>query len=154
MHIYVWYKGVHNYKVFALDSFISFIGISCVTYTPTGFCKNFQSVFDYPVKIAVNTSHGGDISTSQKTADNFHYLLTKGLPVHKQCLNELLPFICRWVFPPCDPAFNVSVEQYVCRRSCEILTNFVCNEICFIQKVNMCPWYVLWHFISIIYKKD
>ena len=81
------------------------------------------------MKIAVNTSHGGDIAARQQVADNFYVLLTRRLPVNKQCLNVLLPFICRWVFPPCDPAFNVSVEQTVCRRACEILTNFDCNEL-------------------------
>ena len=107
--------------------FLFFIEISCITYEPTGHCKGFQSVFKHPVKIAVNTSDG--IDTSERTAAIFYNLLTSRLSVHKQCLTVLLPFICRWVFPTCDPAFNVSVEQYTCRRTCEILTNFVCNEV-------------------------
>ena len=107
-----------------------FIETRCLTYEPTEVCENFQSIFDHPVKIAVNTTHAGNISKSQSTALTFYYLLTSHqLTVHKQCLNVLLPFICRWVFPTCDPAFNVSIEQYICRRSCEIFTNFVCNEV-------------------------
>ena len=106
-----------------------FIEIACVNYKPTGVCENFQSIFDYPVKIAVNLTHAENISTSQITAFTFYRLLTSKLIVHKQCLKVLLPFVCRWVFPTCDPAFNVSVEQYICRRGCEILTNFVCNEV-------------------------
>ena len=105
------------------------IEITCLTYTPAGFCGDFQSIFDYPVKIAVNTSHAGNITKSQDTANIFKVLLTSQLNVHKQCLRYLLPFICRWTFPTCDPAYNVSIEQYICRRACEILTNFVCNEV-------------------------
>ena len=107
--------------------FYIIIEISCVTYQPTGICKDFQSKLDHPVKIAVNTSDG--IETSQLTAGIFNNLLTSQLSVHKHCLDELLPFICRWVFPTCDPAYNISVEQYTCRRTCEIFTNFVCNEV-------------------------
>lgn len=107
-----------------------FTEISCITYKPTGVCENFQEIFDYPVKTAVNRSHARNISTSEITASAFYNLLTTSqLTVHKQCLNVLLPFVCRWVFPTCDPAFNVSIEQYICRRGCEILTNFVCNEV-------------------------
>ena len=106
-----------------------FIEIACVNYNSTEVCENFQSIFDYPVKIAVDLTHAENISASQRTALVFYYLLTSQLTVHKQCLDVLLPFVCRWVFPTCDPAFNVSVEQYICRRGCEILTNFVCNEV-------------------------
>ena len=106
-----------------------FIEIACVNYKPTEVCENFQSIFDYPVKIAVDLTHDKNISTSQITALTFYSVLTSLLTVHKQCLDVLLPFVCRWVFPTCDPAFNVSVEQYICRRGCEILTNFVCNEV-------------------------
>ena len=106
-----------------------FIEITCVNYNSTEVCENFQSIFDYPVKIAVDLTHGENISASQRTALIFYGLLTSHLTVHKQCLDVLLPFVCRWVFPTCDPAFNVSVEQYICRRGCEILTNFVCNEV-------------------------
>ena len=98
-----------------------------MTYQPTGICKGFQSGFDHPVKIAVNTSNS--IETSELTAEIFYNLLKSRLAVHEHCLNVLLPFICRWVFPTCDPAYNISVEQYTCRRTCEILTNFVCNEV-------------------------
>lgn len=115
--------------MYILHATYLFIEIACLTYKPVGICQDFQSIFDHPVKIAVNTSHAGNISASQRTSFIFHHLLTSELTVHKQCLNVLLPFVCRWVFPTCDPAFNVSVEQYICRRACEILTNFVCNEV-------------------------
>ena len=98
-----------------------------MTYQPTGICKDFQSGFEHPVKIATNTTNG--IATNEFTSAVFYTLLTSRLAVHKQCLNALLPFICRWVFPTCDPAYNVSVQQYTCRRTCEIFTNFVCNEV-------------------------
>lgn len=121
----MWY----NSMTVRFDKVFLYIEILCLDYTPSGVCQDFQSMFDHPVKIAVNTTHSGDISKSQRTASTFYHLLTSQLTVHKQCLKVLLPFVCRWVFPTCDPAFNVSIEQYVCRRGCEILTNFVCNEV-------------------------
>ena len=105
-----------------------FIEVSCETYQSSGPCQGFQLIFDHPVQIALNTSVG--IPATERTAATFYGILTSGfLPVHKHCLNVLLPFICRWVFPTCDPGYNVSVEQFTCRRTCEILTNFVCNEV-------------------------
>ena len=98
-----------------------------MTYEPKGTCKGLLSQFDHPVKIAINTSLG--IETMERTADLFYTLLTSQLNVNKQCLNVLLPYICRWVFSTCDPAYNTSVEQQTCRRTCEIFTNFVCNEV-------------------------
>ena len=50
------------------------------------------------------------------------------MTVHKKCLDAILPFVCRGVFQTCDPAFNVSIKQRLCRRVCETLNHFVCNE--------------------------
>ena len=107
--------------------FCFYIEIQCMPYEPQGICKGFLSQFDHPVKIAINTSLG--IGTIEQTADLFYTILTSRLPVHKQCLDVLLPYICRWIFSTCDPAYNESIEQYTCRRTCEIFTNFVCNEV-------------------------
>ena len=108
---------------------ILLIEILCVTYTPTGYCKDFQSVFDHPVKIAVRRSDPEDITHNQLAASIFYEILTNQVvTVHKKCLDAALPFICRGVFQTCDPAFNVSIRQRLCRRVCETLTTFVCNE--------------------------
>ena len=101
-----------------------------MTYTPSGICKDFQSLFNYPVKFAVDSPNPDvNISDSQKAVDLFHLVLTSYLNPNKKCLDVALPFICRGMFPTCDPAFNVSVRQRVCARTCEILTVFVCNEL-------------------------
>ena len=106
------------------------IEISCVTYIPTGFCKYYQSVYDYPVKIAVNESFEGDIASIQKNADAFYIFLTKARANgNKHCINAMLPIMCRAIFSTCDPAFNVSIKQIMCRRICEVLSIFVCNEL-------------------------
>ena len=106
------------------------IEISCVTYIPTGFCGYFQSLYDYPVKIAVNESFGEDIATIQKNADALYIFATKSIVnIYKHCINATLPMMCRGVFPTCDPAFNVSIKQLMCRRICEVLSIFVCNEL-------------------------
>ena len=48
------------------------------------------------------------------------------LNVHKKCSELLEHFICRWLFTTCDPAFNASVVQHICRRGCDILSTIVC----------------------------
>ena len=109
---------------------LSFIDVSCVVYTPDGVCKDFQSLFDHPVKFAVDSSDPDvNISKSQYTVNLFYHILTSFLNPNKKCLDVALPFLCRGLFPTCDPAFNVSVRQRVCARTCEILTVFVCNEL-------------------------
>ena len=102
-------------------------GISCVTYTPTGPCGDLLSMYDHPVKFVVNTSRAPNISSYQATADRFLRVLNV-LNVNKQCFDVLQRFICHWVFATCDPAFNVSVNQHICRRGCEILSTFVCQS--------------------------
>ena len=107
-----------------------FIEISCVTYIPTGFCENYQSVYDYPVKVAVNESFEGGIASIQKNADAVYiFITTSGANVNKHCTNATLPIMCRGIFSTCDPAFNVSIKQFICRRICEVLSIFVCNEL-------------------------
>ena len=108
---------------------IFFIEISCVTYMPTGFCECYQSIYDHPVKIAVNKSSEGDIVGAQKIADALYIFMTSEANVHKHCINAMLPMMCRGVFSTCDPAFNVSIKQLMCRRICEVLSIFVCNEV-------------------------
>ena len=119
---------MHLYSWLHYDYLLYFIEILCVTYKPTGFCKDFQSAFDHPVKIAVRSSDPNDITLNQFAANIFYEILTNQVTVHKKCLDAILPFVCRGVFQTCDPAFNVSIRQRLCRRVCETLTHFVCNE--------------------------
>lgn len=100
-----------------------------MSYTPTGVCKNLL-MYDHPVKYAVNVSNHGSILAYQNSFTVFHeFLMSDLLNVHQQCLDALISFLCHWIFITCDPAFNVSVEQNVCRRACETLTMFVCPEV-------------------------
>ena len=104
--------------------------ISCVSYEPSGMCKNF-TYFNHPVTFAVNTSRYRNISTYQDTFTTYYnfFLSSDALSVNKRCLDALIPFLCRSVFITCDPAFNQSVEQRMCRRACETVTKFVCPEV-------------------------
>lgn len=78
------------------------------------------------MKFAINTSNGQDLEAQvNKFVGYLSYNVTI---IHSQCLEVLLPFICRWVFfPTCEPALDKPVGQRVCRRACEILT-FICPE--------------------------
>ena len=97
---------------------------------PTGFCEYYQSMYDHPVKIAVNKSFEGDIAGAQEFANAMYiFITTSGPIVNKYCMNALLPIMCRGVFSTCDPAFNESIKQFMCRRVCEVLSTFVCNEV-------------------------
>ena len=86
--------------------------------------------YDYPVKIAVNRSRAESISVYQMSSTKFsNFLMNASLNANQKCLDALVPFVCRWVFSTCDPAFNKPVEQSICRRACETLTIFVCPEV-------------------------
>ncbi len=51
--------------------------------------------------------------------------------ISEQCLNVLTPFLCRYAFPTCDPAFgyDTPTPQAICRRDCEIVRDFYCPEV-------------------------
>lgn len=104
------------------------MNITCVSYTPTGRCENMTLLYDHPVKFAVNTSRATDISSYQETADLF-FTIIDTLDPSRKCLELLERVMCRWVFATCDPAFNVSVLQQICRRGCDILSTIVCPDI-------------------------
>jgi len=105
---------------------------SCVSCIPDEICKDYLSVYDHPVKYYVNTTKPDSNNTIICTPGDRNSEFAKSLSsvdfLNDRCLDTLLPFVCRWVlYPTCDPAFNVSTPQRVCRRACEILT-FVCPE--------------------------
>ena len=86
-------------------------------------------MFDHPVKFALSIN--GSFSDIEAQVDMFANVLHHNADViHGHCYDILLRFVCRWVyFPTCDPAYNVSVSQHICRRACEILTIFECPEV-------------------------
>ena len=105
--------------------------ISCVQYEPTGVCGNeLSGYYDHPVTIAVNMSRAENISVYQTASTILNnFIMNVSLNASQQCLAKLVPFVCRWAFTTCDPAFDRPVEQSICRRACETLTAFVCPEI-------------------------
>ena len=125
MFVYV----IHNLMLFVV--YRNSRNISCVEYEPTGACMNrLSGYYDHAVKIAVNTSRTGNISVYQMSSTKFNnFLMNDSLNANQRCLDALVPFVCRWVFRTCDPAFDKPVEQSICRRACETLTVFVCPEI-------------------------
>ena len=91
-------------------------------------CRQSLQVYSHPVKYAFNTSVARNYSEYQNYFTEYNKLLITDLKVHKQCLDSLMPFLCRSTFITCDPAFNASVRQNICRRACETLT-FMCPEV-------------------------
>ena len=85
-------------------------------------------MFDHPVKFALSIN--GSFSDIEAQVNMFANVLRHNVDIiHGHCYDILLRFVCRFVyFPTCDPAFNVSVSQHICRRGCEILTLFECPE--------------------------
>ena len=93
---------------------------------PEGYCQSIT--YDHPVKIAVNTSYKED--DKQEIVNILYGFATDpGSIINKHCLDVFLPIMCRGVFSTCDPAFNVSINQRLCRWICEVISNFVCAEV-------------------------
>jgi len=82
------------------------------------------------MRYAVNISSHGSVSAYQNSSTLFYDFLNNDLSnVRQQCLNALIPFLCHLMFITCDPAFNASVQQNICRQTWESLTTFMCPEV-------------------------
>ena len=103
--------------------------IVCESYNTTGFCQQYLGVLGSQVKYARNTSRAANISEYDESAARLHGLLLHRLPTHQKCLDIIIPFLCRWVFSSCDPAYNIPVRQRVCFQSCQRLSTFECGEV-------------------------
>ena len=107
--------------------------MTCEPYNQEGFCSEYLEPLG--AEIIVNYSR---VDGQRRYADTTNLirialqdLARRGI-AHKQCLNFLLPTLCRYVFVTCDPAYNTSIDfvyQPICRRSCEILSHFVCIRV-------------------------
>ena len=98
-----------------------------------GFCSEYLQPLG--AEIIVNYSRVEGQGRYTETTESLKVLLEsladRGI-AHQQCLNFLLPTLCRYVFVTCDPAYNTNVDfvyQPICRRSCEILSHFVCVKV-------------------------
>ena len=100
-----------------------------MVYQPSGDCGKLLPKYDHIVEFAVNTTHRDNISDYEKPFVDLHRLLmSRGLDIHQRCLDALFSFLCNFIFPTCDPAFSIPVQQSVCQQSCETLSVFVCPE--------------------------
>lgn len=51
------------------------------------------------------------------------------LSAPKPCLDRVLPLLCFYAFPTCDPAYSIPVYQPICKWDCEIIRDFYCETI-------------------------
>ena len=48
---------------------------------------------------------------------------------HQKCLELIVPLLCRYVYVTCDPAFNDTIYQPICRRGCDVVSLFTCPKV-------------------------
>jgi len=101
----------------------------CEPYNATGFCQRHLAQLGGQVKYARNTSRASNILEYEASANQLYNLLMNNLPAHQKCLDVIIPFLCRWVFSTCDPAYDVPVRQRICLQGCLRLRHFECEEI-------------------------
>ena len=114
---------------FILHSYRDTKNIVCESYNATGFCQGHLAILGGQLKYARNTSRANNFSDYEASATVLYDLLTNRLPTHQKCLDIIIPFLCRWVFSTCDPAFNVPVVQRVCLQGCLQLSTFECGRL-------------------------
>lgn len=58
----------------------------------------------------------------------------------KYCTEAVIPLLCRYTFPTCDPAYRMPTYQPICRRDCEVVRDFLCRE----------PWAAMLRLLALL----
>jgi len=74
--------------------------------------------------IIVNHSRVHNMAQYEETAMLLQEMLNR--VAHKKCIEMIVPLLCRYVYVTCDPAFNDTIYQPICRRGCDTITLFAC----------------------------
>ena len=77
--------------------------------------------------IIVNHSRVFSVANYEQTVGLFQNVLNN--IAHQKCLELLLPLLCRYVYVTCDPAFNDTVFQPICRHACNVVSLFTCPRV-------------------------
>ena len=102
--------------------------MTCEAYSRTGFCSKYLAPLG--AEIIVNYSRAPSQDVYSATADAIGGVL--GTIAHQKCLDLILPFLCRYVFVTCDPAYNTSIHQVyqpLCRHGCNVVSLFACPVV-------------------------
>ena len=89
--------------------------------------------------MVTNFTRADQVGTKEFT-DLVFFVLNEIKSTTAQCVKVATPLLCRYIFPTCDPAYEVPVYQPICRRDCEIVRDFYCPE----------PWQEMLRYLSLI----
>ena len=113
---------------------------TCEPYRAGGHCEDILSRFP---GIISNYSRLGAQFGAKGFADLFiNAMISFG--ASERCMKLIIPTVCRWIIPTCDPAFRVPTYQPLCRYDCEIMRDFVCKR----------PWEKLLELLHLLEVSD
>lgn len=101
---------------------VTYGNLSCENFTTSGRC--------YPTLrghvVVINYTRGNQVQASA-FIDYFLAGVLRSAPA--RCLERVLPLLCFYAFPTCDPAYSIPVYQPICKWDCEIVRDFYCKAI-------------------------
>ena len=99
-----------------------FGNVTCEPFSGSELCAPFLGPLG--ANIIVNHSRVFNMTQYVQTAELLQGVLNR--VAHKKCIEMIVPLLCRYVFVTCDPAFNDTVYQPICRRGCDTVSLFAC----------------------------
>ena len=105
------------------ESILSLYNDNCVEYN--GICAEYlkQLQLDSEMSLFTLTLNG----ISKEDVDTFVKLLKEYLPlIKKDCGDVVLPFICQYIFPPCE--VNSGNVSFISRTQCTNIRDAVCSS--------------------------
>ena len=75
-------------------------------------------------RVYVNPSRGSQAQIGNRV--DIHFSTLKNY-VSGGCKDYVLPTLCNYAFPPCDPAYTTPTPRKFCRDDCLVLKNDVCK---------------------------
>ena len=109
--------------------------LSCEPYYSGGYCQLVLQAFP-----AVVTNWSRSSQGEASFYANAIFSTLTDFKASQSCLNAAIPLLCQYSFPTCDPAFDIPVYQPICRRSCELMRDFICRK----------PWQQMLQLIEVL----
>ena len=96
---------------------LSLYNDQCVEYS--GVCTEYLSQLSNETSLYTLTLHGTSEDTIIQFMDNIITLASE------QCHDNVLPFLCQYIFPPCDITNNTT--DFISQTHCSYIRDAVCS---------------------------